>query len=337
LSQWPKMLHERRSVVNRAFIDNMVGRSNAAFALIAPNSKDQSAVHDAVDQSYRYSVIADLASREIGLPVVNRVNLASCYASAHFDYMALSIAREILVEDRDNLEAHRIAAAQELRDGDLLAALRDFEAVNKFDPRDDGAWANVGQIYLTMGNVQKGRPAVRRALDVNPSNKQARALLDQLDHPAQIAPPGGQGVIVRGSLTPPGTDATVGANVAAGRAALKDGALDLAEAGFREAVAQDPCCRGGYQGLGDVAFRRGDFYKAIDFYGLAVEYGPRDEEALYCMAVACEVVFDRTGSVAHLDRALECLRRAIQLRGNFPAARAAQERVLLKRTRGTKS
>lgn len=334
ISLWPSVLKKNRSVVNKEFIEVVGLRSLDALNQAFQQTKikgTREKVMGLVDVSFRYALLADMASKEIGLPGTHRMALAKKYYELRLYDMALSICRNVLVNEPKHLEAHQMAADICLTTGDLFGALTDYEVVVKLDPRNDMAYANIGFINMAMSNFPKAREALKKSLDINPSNPRAQQLLNRLDNPQQILPPSAQEV---DPSMPPSVASTATGLVEQGRQAMLAGKLKDAETLFNQAVQIDPKSADAQMALGDLYFRQSEFYKAVDAYKEASTFAPDNPEPLYYMGMSCELIHDRTGNAQYLDSAIDCFRRAVQIRSDYTQAKDALQRVLEKKVNG---
>lgn len=320
-SQWPGLVKKERHILNSEFVDVMTARSNESFRLALVHKSDEDKAGTFVDQAFRYSLLSDLVARQIGKPATCRMQLAQRFYDMRLYSMALSICRNILVMERDDLEANTMAGDIELKVGDYFMALRNYQMVTRLNPKNDVAWTAIGEVYMLMGNTPKAREALRRGIELG--NKKAPQLLAKMDNPRQIAPPSDKPAA---GVPASGVDL-----VKDGREAMKLGRIDEARGIFEAAIKQDPNNAAAHFALGDWYFRESQFYQAIDEYNKASKLSPKDPEPLYYMGLVCEIVYDKMGSDIHLDRAIECMHGALQLNKGYTRAREAQERLLNKK------
>lgn len=324
IAQWAAVLKQNRSSITEEFLDVLGRRSNDALEQAVAHSTDQSLVIRMVDLSFRYALLADLSAHQIGRPVVYRIGLAHKFYDAGIYPMAIAICRNIAVSDKNILDARLVAGRAEMKVGDYQGALVDFEKAVQIDGRNAESWSNLGQLYLMMGNLPKAKEALQRGASLG--SQSAQQMLSQFEHPSQIPPPSDMNTHV----APTQPDAAASAS-ARGQELMRAGALVDAEKQFRQALQADVNCAAAHLGLGDLSFRKGDYYKAIDEYALAARYAPHDAEPLRSMGLTCEIVFDRSGSVVHLERSIECLRRAMQIKPNDSQIHADLDRILGKK------
>jgi tetratricopeptide (TPR) repeat protein len=334
ISQWPPLLKKNHACVNDGFVRVMALRASDAMQRALATTKDEQTQRKWMEIAFRYTLLADLSLEEMGQPSKYQLELARKFYEAGAYATALNVVGNVTVREqithRKNLEAHLLAGDIRVKMNDLYGALKDYQEVVKLDSKNDRAWYLIGRAYLVMGDMVKSHDAVKNAVAINPNNKEAKALLQHLENPTQVPPPSD---ISNDTLNPHTSDADQAASlVARAEASMRMGHLQEAQDLFNQALKIKDNCWSAHMGLGDLSFRKSDFYKAVEEYDIASKMAPDQAEPLRYKALACEKVYDETGNMPYLDQGINALRSAITIKPNYPEARADQERLLQKKT-----
>lgn len=331
MSDWPKTLKKNRPLVNEEFIRVVALRGQDAFALALSNRRNEREARRYFEIAFRYMLLADLCGEEIHLKTNHRVELARKCAQGGARDLALAICKNVLVLEKDNIVAHNLAGDLHMDAGAFFEALEDYKAVVKKEPNNEKAWTKIAYIYWFLHDLPRTGDALKKTLAINPNNRDAKSLQYKLDHPDQPPSPD--------QLPPLGPEnAGTPQQIADGLAAkgiqfLSAGNLIDAEKEFRSALQTNPNCASAHMGMGDLHFRSSRFQSAVDEYLLAAKFAPSNAEPLRYLALSCEKIYDQSGDVLWLDRAIGYVKDAIVRQSNYPAARADQERLLEKKTR----
>lgn len=330
---WPSTLKKNHNLINDEFIRVLANRGANGFkraldAKVAHNEKDANGY---AEISFRYMFLADLCAGEIHKDRIYQYKLAQKYIQYRSYTMAFAILSNILMMEPDNLPARILSAELREGSGDFYGAMVDFQRVVKKDPNNGLAWTAIGKAYLISSDFAKAKDALHHAVACNGDNKEAVQLLYQVEHPQQLPPPGPNQME---PAPPPVTEQSVAEQIARqGDTYLQQNRVKEATDEYGRALKMNETNVRAHMGLGSIAFRNSDFQRAIVEYEKAAKFGHGQEsaEGLRFLGLACEQVYDRSKDTVYLDRAIECLARAINIKSDYAQARADQERVLAKK------
>lgn len=334
ISFWPGTLKKNHGLLNEDFIRVLSNRGFDAFnrAIQSKKSGRDKEADGYVEISFRYMLLADLCASEVNGDGGFRLDLAKRFADTKNYAMAMAILGNILVTEPEHVGARFLCGNIREKTGDFYGAMVDYQHVVEKEPNNDVAWTGIGKAYLITSDFPKARDAFKHAIACNSRNSEASTLLDRLDHPMQIPPPG-QMQPVQPAVT--GGNGAAEAIAVEAESILRQNKVKEAEAEFKRALQLEMTNARAHMGLADIAFRQSRFLDAINEYSLASQYAPTNPEPLRYLALSCEKVYDETKSPAYLDRAIECVARAITIasatRSDYAAARADQERLLAKK------
>lgn len=331
MSDWPHTLKKNRSILNEDFVKVMGLRGQDAFSIAISNRANEREARRYFEIAFRYMILADLCAEQIHIKSDYRMALGRQCLRGGAPDLALAICQNVLVLEKDNLAARLLSGEIHMATGAFYEALEDYRIVVKKDPKNDNAWTKMAYIYFFLHDLPKTGDALRKALAVNSSNRDAKALQYKLDHPEQLPAP---------DQLPPlgpenaGTPQQIADALAAkGLELMKAGNLVEAEKELRNALRANPNCASAHMGLGDLHFRTSKFQLAVDEYVLAGKFAPTNAEPMRYLALSCEKIYDQSGDINWLDRAIGYIKDSISRKSDYAAAKADQERLLEKKTR----
>jgi arylsulfatase A-like enzyme/Flp pilus assembly protein TadD len=152
---------------------------------------------------------------------------------------AVKLMRAVIAEDPDIMDAHLTLGNWLVRSRDPEGAIVAYKAALSLKPDDEVSLTNLAQLYRARGRTEDELAALevfRSALRVNPKNPQSWYQLATLYLDARR--------------------------------------LDDAAAAFQDALVANPKMGAAYNGLGVVAFERGDLPRAEELVGRGLELEP---------------------------------------------------------------
>ena len=177
--------------------------------------------------------------------------------------------------------AERQQGFEGLEGNRLAEAARNFEAALARNPNDADALGGLGIVRLREGRTEEARRLLERAIDADPARATNwRQALDGASYSSELAE---------------------------GRAQLRRGDLDAAEATLRRAVAREASDRTDAEAaLGEIALRRQDYVVAEQRFRAALARRPNFQPAMQGL----EAALRRQGRVAEADDLARRLRVA---------------------------
>ena len=331
MSDWPRTLKKNRGVLNEDFIKVMGLRGQDAFSIAINKRTSEREARRYFEIALRYMLLADLCAEQLHVKSEYRMILARQCARGGAPDLALAICHNVLVLEKENLPAHQLSGDIRMATGAFFEALEDYRIVVKKEPNNDKAWTRIAYIYWFLHDLPRTSDSLRRALAINGNNRDAKKLQYQMDHPEQVPAPN--------ELPPLGPEnAGTPQQIAEGLAAkgvdlMRVGNLVEAEKELRNAMRTSPSCAAAHMGLGDLYFRTSKFQSAVDEYVLAAKFAPTNPEPVRYLALSCEKIYDQSGDINWLDRAIGYIKDSISRKSDYAAAKTDQERLLEKKTR----
>lgn len=172
------------------YTDIKLGKSNEAAAMLTPleNGRENN-----MDLEYVLGfALIDSGEEAAGVPRMEKVAKATQSAEAYFIAGSARLRRREFHEARADLDASidlhgnfpgLYTMAGQARDalGDTQAAQPDFEEALKQDPRDFTANLYLGTMKLKQRDLDKARPMLELALQLQPNSPMARLQIAKLD------------------------------------------------------------------------------------------------------------------------------------------------------------
>lgn len=94
--------------------------------------------------------------------------------------MARLFACACIEDDPYNPEVHHLAGQAAIELKDWASAAREFSVATVLNDKDAQAWVALARAQMALGDLPAARQAVRQALDVDATDKEAKALRDEL-------------------------------------------------------------------------------------------------------------------------------------------------------------
>ena len=98
------------------------------------------------------------------------LNLAQTYSKTGNIYLAEKWLKTILRSDSNNIEALRYMGLLKAEQKNYKEALIYMEKVSKLNPQNDRNYYNLGLVYEYLGQSEKARQPLLKALSLNPEN-----------------------------------------------------------------------------------------------------------------------------------------------------------------------
>jgi len=257
-------------------------------------------------ESYKKALALDPSS-----PVIIE-RLAETYAKSQHIRDAVSEAEEVLKQDPDNLNAHRLLAriyvrtlgdlgAGQVQQNSLSKAVAQFEEILKIAPDDDDSALWLSRLYRFQNEHGKAAEVLRGVLQREPDNEPALEQLSQLlldqGQPQQAVD------LLSGAAS--GSDSP-GLYDLLGNAYAQTQQNEKAEETYRKAVEIDPDDPGHHRGLAQALIAQDKIQAALEQYQRLTELEPESPESYLRMAQ----IYRRLGQV---DDAQKSLARAKEL------------------------
>lgn len=99
-------------------------------------------------------------------------------------------AENFMTADRQSirdLEALHWRAEKLVEAGNFRAAAELYWEIILIEPDDESAYANLGELYLILGDMDRARDAFLNALHINPENQEAQNGLYRIANPDGLA------------------------------------------------------------------------------------------------------------------------------------------------------
>jgi len=176
----------------------------------------------------------------------------------------------------------------------LARAIEEAARVVEENPEDAAAWGKLGSIYVVHDFTAEGVVCLEQAAQRDPGEFRWPYLIGKAvmldDHAASLS------AFLRARAL---RDDYAPLEALIGRALLRQGDLDDAEAAFRRALALNDTLVRGHLGLGKIALERGDVAAAVSALERARELGGESQELYWALAIA----YRRQGDAAAAARA----------------------------------
>ncbi len=214
-------------------------------------------------------IIADLSGPDPKdrVPVLQGLDQATDLMNAGEFRKAIPVLRRLLPQDPGNplIYQHLGLCLQEV--GDFAAALGVYESAIAAGADSDRTWAELGEVSVRLGNLERGIEAMRRSSEINPRN------LDNLANLANAYLQSGQPAEAASAI-----QAILAQNPRHGQAHNLQGVLhiqagrpDLARVEFEKALDGDPNLVEPHMNLGLLAHMGGNRQDAIRHFRTFLE------------------------------------------------------------------
>jgi tetratricopeptide (TPR) repeat protein len=187
-----------------------------------------------------------------------------------------ALLRHAIDVNPDAAFAYNNLGDTELANGQLGAALADYQACVERDPTRVKAYINLAEVFSALNQPAQAEEEITRAMSI-PSMKaddfsNLGIVLMKMNQPERAL----QALATATTMDP--SSPTCLFNQANAQAAL--GQLDQAEATFRRCIALTPTLAGAHTGLGIVLAETHRLAEALDEFRVAVRLQPNDAAAL---------------------------------------------------------
>lgn len=319
---WPRLLHQHRSVIDLSIIQYLGDRSVQALDRKGPNGQPAPNDHDA----FYFALLADEAAREVRQPEIWRLQLADAYWKKGLAAQAFDVLDNLTVSDPSMAEPWMLGGNYLMQLGRLEEARTKYQRALKLAHHSEEALQHLAEIDVLEHNLPAAQTSVKRLLAEYPQNVKGKQLKAMLDAAAPTV----------GVVKAPPTDVHT-ANLQAvelydkGKSELYSGQLGDAESHLRAAVQADPKYADAASLLGDILMRESKYEEAAPFYETAATLSNKAEAWRYA-GFGYEMAFNETHKAEYLDRAIAGYQQAVQLDPANAQYKAELDRVSKKRS-----
>lgn len=311
-AQWQEIISRHRGVLDNSFFENVEKRIRWAL--------DSNHIDDAM----RFLMVADFAAGVSGRKVIYRLAAAEQFLKAGNLRMFRELVDNVRITEARGSEAYSAAsfmlAAYDQANKEYHEAIVLYQECFEDGYRRDESAYHMGEVYLLIGDEQKGLEMLRRSAD-----PRAQALLQKLTQPVAPQPQ---------PQPQPQPVASAGADAYFQQAeTLVAGAdLEQAEEYYLRALQEKPDHVKANVYLGALYYRLGSLDQAVQYLTRATQLDPGDFEAWRFLGNSYERLYDTAGAQSNLDQAVSAYQKGMELSPADPMVRSELQRAQSKLT-----